>query len=328
MTAHPHTASPILAELDRALERRALHGLPGGTSDRLLARGEGWSVADVVCTSGPGDRPFEERHERVGLAVVVAGSFGYRSAGGGALMTPGSLLLGDSGGSFECGHEHGRGDRCVAFQFEPELFDRVAADAGARRSQRRLGRPRLPPSRALAPLVARACAGLLDRDGGGGAAPWEELAWELAGRAVELAAGLPPDRGRPPRGAEARIAAAVRRIEREPADDHRLGGLARAAGLSPYHFLRTFERAVGVTPHQFVLRCRLRAAAERLAAGCGNVLDVALDSGYGDLSNFHRSFRVELGVTPGAFRTGSAAARARPGRSQREAGGTTPASRA
>ena len=36
-------------------------------------------------------------------------------------------------------------------------------------------------------------------------------------------------------------------------------------GLSPYHFLRTFQRLTGVTPHQFVLRKRLREAALRLA---------------------------------------------------------------
>jgi ketosteroid isomerase-like protein len=55
--------------------------------------------------------------------------------------------------------------------------------------------------------------------------------------------------------------------------------MARYAGLSPYYFLRTFERVTGITPHQYVMRARLREAATRLVAEPGNVLDIALDCG-------------------------------------------------
>jgi AraC-like DNA-binding protein len=77
-----------------------------------------------------------------------------------------------------------------------------------------------------------------------------------------------------------------------------LDSLARQAGLSPYHFLRTFQRVTGVTPHQFVLRARLREAAVRLTTERRNVLDIALDCGFGDVSNFNRAFRTEFGVNP------------------------------
>ena len=309
--------SALLVDLDRALARRATTGAAGGTSTRRLASGAGWSVADVLCTSGPDDHPFEERHDRVSIAIVAAGSFRYRSAAGRALLTPGALLLGDSGECFECGHEHGRGDRCIAFSFEPEHFARIAADAGARGAGRRLRRPRLPPLRALAPLVARAGAGLLEAR----AVAWDELAVELAARSVALAAGVPLVAGGLPPGAEARVARAVRRIERDPDREHPLAALAAEARLSPYHFLRTFERVTGVTPHQFVLRTRLRAAALALAAGPAPVLEVAYGAGFGDLSNFNRSFRAEFGASPTAFRRATRPA-------QRDAGGTTAASRA
>jgi AraC family transcriptional regulator len=72
--------------------------------------------------------------------------------------------------------------------------------------------------------------------------------------------------------------------------------------LSPYHFLRTFESLTGVTPHQYVLRTRLREAASRLAAETGRVLDVALDCGFGDVSNFNRAFRAEFGASPRQYR--------------------------
>jgi hypothetical protein len=105
----------IAVEVEWALARRALNGAPGHTTARVLAHGDGWTVADVVCTSGLHDHPFEERHPHVNIAIVAAGTFQYRSAAGRELMTPGSPLLGNAGQYFECRHEQGAGDRCLAF---------------------------------------------------------------------------------------------------------------------------------------------------------------------------------------------------------------------
>ena len=81
-----------------------------------------------------------------------------------------------------------------------------------------------------------------------------------------------------------------------------LEAMARSAGVSPYHFLRTFERLTGVTPHQYVLRARLREAALRVVAEPDRILDIALDCGFGDVSNFNRAFKTEFGVAPRTFR--------------------------
>lgn len=137
---------------------------------------------------------------------------------------------------------------------------------------------------------------------------WEELSVQFAARVVRLADGLLPDWNDSPVGSEARVTRAVRMIERHPDAELTLGNLAAEAGLSRYHFLRTFERLTGVTPHQYVLRTRLRQAAMRLAEPT-SVLDIALDCGFGDLSNFNRAFRAEFGVSPRAYRaqTGPAA---------------------
>jgi AraC family transcriptional regulator len=288
----------IALGLEQALARRAVNGAPGHLTGRLLAHGDGWTVEDVVCTSGPQDRPFEERHAHVAIAIVAAGSFQYRSTAGRELMTPGSLLLGNPGQYFECGHAHGAGDRCLSFRYAPEHFERLAADAGARGGTPDFRVPRLPPLRALSPLVARACAGLA----GSGDVPWEELSVQLAAQTLQLVSGLGPDRGGPPPGAVARVTRTVRAIERQLDAGLALGSLARDAGLSPYHFLRTFERLTGVTPHQYVLRARLREAAMRLAVEPARVLDIALDCGFGDVSNFNRAFRTEFGVSPRVYR--------------------------
>ncbi len=298
----------IAVELERALATRSVNGTPGGATARRLAQGDGWTVSDVVCTSGPRDRPFEEQHSHVGIAIVAAGSFQYQSRAGRGLMTPGSLLLGNAGHCFECGHEHGTGDRSLSFGYAPDYFERLAADAGIRGVRVDFPVVRIPPLRELSPLIARACAGLI----GSVNVPWEELSVELAALALQLAGGLAPDACSVPPNALARVSRTVRDIEREPGNGLTLGRLAREAGLSPYHFLRTFERTTGVTPHQYVLRMRLREAAVQLAAGQAKVLDIALDSGFGDVSNFNRTFRAEFGVSPRLYRRAAQSNRPHP----------------
>ena len=182
--------------------------------------------------------------------------------------------------------------------YDPDYFERLAADGGARGSDARFRVPRLPQLRPLSPLVALAGAAAVGAD----AMSWEEFVVTLAVRAVKLAAGVPSSGNSLPLNAEARVTRAARTIDRHPGAALRLGQLARQANLSPYHFLRTFRSLTGITPHQYVLRARLREAASRLATGTEKVLDVALDCGFGDVSNFNRAFRCEFGVSPRAFR--------------------------
>jgi AraC family transcriptional regulator len=288
----------IAVSLESVLALRAAEGGRGRAVARVLAAGSGWSVSDVVCTSGPQDRPFEEQHTRVSIAIVTAGSFQYRSAAGREVMTPGSLLLGSPGQYFECGHEHGTGDRCLAFWYAPEAFARVAADAGARLPRSGFPVLRVPPLRSLSPLVARAGAAVR----GSRSTSWEELALQMAAVTARVATGLSPVLPGPAPSAEARVTRAVRRIERDAEGDLGLDVLAGEARLSPFHFLRTFKQVTGLTPHQYVMRARLRRAAARLAADRSAVIDIALDSGFGDVSNFNRAFRAEFGTSPRAFR--------------------------
>jgi AraC-like DNA-binding protein len=98
------------------------------------------------------------------------------------------------------------------------------------------------------------------------------------------------------------VTQSVRAIERDAASRASLARLAADAGLSPYHYLRMFTLVAGVTPHQFIMRARLREAAARLAREHARVIDVALESGFNDISNFNRAFRSEFGVAPRAYR--------------------------
>lgn len=280
----------IAVALQEALARRRVGAEPGRVTRRFIARGAGWSVADVVCTSGPQDRPFEEQHAHYSIAMVLAGSFQYRTALGAGIMAPGSVMLGNPGLVYECGHEHAAGDRCVVFWYEPGYFEELVG--------RRFLVSRVPPLGDLTPLAARASAGIV----GAHDVAWEELAVTVAVRVAGLAAGQSSEPSALPLNVEARVTRAIRAVDARPDANLSLATLARESRLSVYHFLRTFERLTGVTPHQYVLRTRLREAATRLVTESRKVIDVAFDSGFGDISNFNRAFRAEFGMSPRAYR--------------------------
>jgi AraC family transcriptional regulator len=276
-------------------------------STSLLASGRGWRVDDVRCTSGPRDRPFEEQHDGVCIAVVTNGTFTYRTTQGTAVLGPGAALLGNDGRCFECGHEHGVGDRCLSFRLSPEFVESVVAEIRGVRSLA-FSRPSLPPIPELIPVVAEAVAA---RDGSGNAS-FEELALSLVatvGVALrELNASTPVTRFArdPSRRDQRRVSEALRRIEAQSDQPLSLQALAGEAAMSPYHFLRTFRAVAGMAPHQFLLHTRLQRAAVRLRSSGDRISAIALEAGFSDLSTFNRRFRRLLGVSPGAYRAGRA----------------------
>jgi AraC family transcriptional regulator len=270
-----------------------------GLFSRVLACGPGWRVSDVVCSAGPGDPPFEEQHDGFCIAAVMQGTFQYRSTRGTAVLGPGAVLLGNSGQCFECGHEHGRGDRCLSFRLTPDFFETiVAAVPGACSTEFRA--PRLPPLASLGRLFA---AAEVARDSD--CSEFEELTVSFVGAVTAgLADGRVDFRAPTARDAQ-RVSDAQRRIEQR-ADELEtavsLSDLAREAGMSRFHFLRVFRQIVGMTPHQFVLHTRLHRAAVRLRVSQEPVSSIALDHGFADLSTFNRQFRRAMGLSPSAYR--------------------------
>ena len=270
--------------------------LDGALAMGRLAHGDGWSVREVVCRAGPSDRPFEERHDGFSVSAVLDGSFTYRSGAGHGLLYPGSLLLGNHGQCFECGHAHGTGDRCVSLNVREDLFGEIAAGA-ASTSRFRFAAPSVASPKAL-PVVAS-----LEAWASPGCSPGlEELALLLVERVIALMAGDRRAPG-PPTGREAkRVVEAIRLIESEAARPLELNEMAASAGMSKYHFLRVFRRLTGVTPHRYLIGARLRRAALALGSSRRPVLEIALDSGFGDLSTFNKTFRAGFGLTPSRYR--------------------------
>src|SRR5260221_653682 len=130
-----------------------------------------------------------------------------------------ALMLGNPGARFECGHEHGVGDRCLSFHFDPEFFEEIVASVPrARRLTFTI--PRLSPSERLFPVISAAEAA--DDDLG-----FEEAALRVAAAAVTAENGAGEAVRNPRR--ERRGAEALSRIQAQPEEPVTLRPLARHA---------------------------------------------------------------------------------------------------
>jgi AraC family transcriptional regulator len=78
--------------------------------------------------------------------------------------------------------------------------------------------------------------------------------------------------------------------------------LARIAAMPASQFNRSFPRFVGVSPHRYVVQCRLKRARELLATTQLSLTEIALTSGFADHSHFSRCFHALIGMTPKRFR--------------------------
>ncbi|MFP5305212.1 MAG: helix-turn-helix domain-containing protein [Gammaproteobacteria bacterium] len=259
----------------------------------ILLRSDALSVLDYRCSAGPGDRPFVELHPCHSISYVRRGSFGCRSRGRSYELVAGAMLIGHPGDEYLCTHDHHVcGDECLSFHFAPALVETI----GDRTHSWRAGwMPPLAELMVLGELGQAAAEGRSD-------VGLDEIGMVLAARFLRVR-----------RGSDARIAAPTARDRRRAVETalwidahaHEPIGLeaaARAAGLSAFHFLRLFQRVLGVTPHQYLVRARLRRAARLLADEERSITDVAFDVGFNDVSNFVRSFGRAAGVSPGGFR--------------------------
>ena len=259
---------------------------------RTVFRDRFLSVGTWVCPYGPHDRPFVEVNAGWRLSSVRRGSFGCRAQGREFEFVAGSIKVARPGDEYLATHEHhhGCGDECVSVAFSPEAVDAVGA-YGAPWDLVHL--PPLPETMVLGELLHGAAKG--DGDFGIG-----EAALLLLSRFRQLREKRKPGAFSP--ADRRRAVEAARWLEANFAGPVNLDDVAREADLSPFHFLRVFARVLGVTPHQYLVRTRVREAARRLADPSRSVTDIALDVGFADLSNFVRTFRRAAGVSPGAFR--------------------------
>jgi AraC-like DNA-binding protein len=250
------------------------------------------SVSEFRCSAGPDDTPFVERHRCHSVSYVRKGSFGCHSRGRFFELVAGSILVGYPGDEYVCTHDHVCGDECLSFFLAPELVEAI----GDRAEVWRMGSaPPLPELMVLGELAQAAADGRSD-------VGLDEVGQVFASRFVEVVSGRPHKPVTTAARDRRRAVETALWIDAHSHQEIDLEQAAGRAGISPFHFLRLFSSVLGVTPHQYLVRSRLRHAARLLADNDISITDVAYDVGFGDLSNFVRTFHRAAGVSPLRFR--------------------------
>ncbi|MCS2608788.1 AraC family transcriptional regulator [Halomonas dongshanensis] len=142
----------------------------------------------------------------------------------------------------------------------------------------------------LARLVTQSTASCIDQ---------ENTLYRIVERIVQLSGAQHTEQrtSRP----DALLQRAKAYIHAHLTQDISLEEISQAAHLSKYHFLRLFRQHYGITPHQYVINCRINAARAALLEGA-SLVDVALRYGFSDASHFNRRFKRIFGMTPSQYR--------------------------
>ena len=78
--------------------------------------------------------------------------------------------------------------------------------------------------------------------------------------------------------------------------------IAAVVAMSPYYFARQFKLSTGLSPHQYVIQCRIKRAKNLLAENKLPIVEIAHCVGCSNQSNFTAFFHKYVGITPKAYR--------------------------
>ncbi len=182
----------------------------------------------------------------------------------------------------------------------PAVLDR-AADRIARRDPRTLDLPAvigLQSARLTGPMQRlMRCAAAADSG-----LSFETALESLLGGLVETATGASHPRATPIRLSRPTLRRVLDHVEAELGGSVTLASMAETAGLSPFHFARSFHAETGRTPHGHLTARRMVRARHLLCATDMGVEEIANACGYRSHSRFTASFRRVVGVTPSQWR--------------------------
>jgi len=235
--------------------------------------------------------PEEEVGSRWSIAFVLSGSFDVEVASKRRRLRRGSVLLTRPGLVFRCRHaDQCPTDVCLSIAFAPDAVSGIEQEW--ERPARVAPTPRMAyVERRMGDAVANADAFQMER-------------WALAAMmALEIDARGPTARGRyaaRDKDVDA-VIATCRSVEAHPEIRRSVADRARDVGLTSTQLTRAFRRYVGASPHDYVLRWRLAAAAGLIASGTG-VSETCYRAGFENLSHFCRAFQRSFGVRASAWR--------------------------
>jgi AraC-like DNA-binding protein len=236
-------------------------------------------------THGPewaGD-PDEEAFALPVVIATIQGRWRFHGHHGRVDADGSNLVLGHPGETYRCGHDEREPiptDRTFSVTVDPEVLDHRLPPTSEL--------PRTTPVDVLLASLSRPVPQALR---------FEAVVVELLARLGQIEAP-----GGYVSSAQRRAVLAAREwLQTSLGRDVTLLELASEVHLSPFHVHRLFRSVVGVPPHEFVTRARMRLALELLAEGC-SVTEVAMAVGYSTPSGFSSAFKRRVGVSPSRYR--------------------------
>lgn len=186
-----------------------------------------------------------------------------------------------------------------------QLLDEIAAELGPTESGGCVLAPCLAVRDPMLEQLASGCVSALEQPGVLSSTYVDHLAWAMAAHLV---------RSRSTRFEwTPRAAVGMSRPKLERVRDYvaahleqgiALGDLARVAALSPTYFARSFKRALGMAPYQYVLNMRVEKVKTLLRSDAHTLAEIAALCGFCHQEHMTRVFRRMLGLTPGDYRAG------------------------
>lgn len=239
-----------------------------------------WSFRGDVRGPSSGHRGVEIAWVHEGVGSYQIGTREHRVEAGDVVIVPAAI---------EHGSRFAAGTRCGALEIAPEFLSHVVELTASRA----LGSDR---PFALAKLAScRSIVAALEEEvvtaGEGQVLAVEALVEVLALRLLrqgERAARDP------------RLARAIELVHERYATELGIDDLAKAAGMSRFHFGRAFRAETGLAPYAYLQRHRLERSADLLRRR-RSVTEAAFEVGFRDLGRFARAFRARFGKTPSVF---------------------------
>lgn len=226
-------------------------------------------------------------HDAFGLGAIHSGVERFRYRGSEHLAPAGSVVLMNAD-ELHTGRAETEGGWCYRMLYlDSQVLQAVTGEPGWWFDRAVLHEP------LLAAEVGRRLAALWQAD--------DALAFD--GALLELLQRLRPhaQAGRPAAApARQRFGPVIDYLHAHLAQPVTLEALAAVAGLSPFHFQRSFKAAHGATPHQMLMALRLLQAKQRLAGG-QKPAEVAAAVGLADQAHLTRAFQRRYGTTPARY---------------------------
>lgn len=241
-------------------------------------------------------------HDGYALGVVVAGAEQYACRGRTWLVASMRTVIAINPGEVHDGAAAAAGGWTYRMLYPPaSTVDRVASELAGRPVHAHLRLPAIDAP-ALARALAR-CHARMEDQRSTLASDSALLTWLAA--LLREHADLRVNEPHVLAAADPRLQRVREYIDARPDQDHTLRRLAHVAGIGPFHLLRSFSRAFGITPHAWLIQRRLTRAKRLVDAGT-RLADAAQLAGFADQSHLANRFRRAYGMTLREYRRASA----------------------